>query len=744
MKQRQKQGYLAIFSALLLGMIVSAAMPGCQESTAPQRTAVREEAKQGVASADAKPAAEQPKVEQPKATPEVAEVAQPTTEAKTPPASAAVPTKPADAPAAVSTTTADTSTVRTPTENPVLVEGDWNQWGGSPLRNAVAVVKPGAIPFEWEPGEFDVKTGDWDKASAKNVKWVAKLGSQTYGNTVVSGGRVYVGTNNYSAYLKRYSTDIDLGCLIAFEEKTGAFLWQDSSEKLPTGRVHDWPLMGICCSPLVEGERLWYVSSRGEVKCLDTAGFHDGEDDGPDQAPLARLFDLMKGDDPNSDPFLPAVKGLDAGEVNAKLRELFTAAGFELPAEVKVTAEAPGKAWSFQATVGNVSRDVKLSVQGPRLSAFKIITPDDREEADVIWSLDMMKLLGTSQHNMCSCSVTAWGDLLFVNTSNGVHEDHKSVPAPEAPSFICLDKHTGKVYWTDNSPLDKILHGQWSSPAVAIIQGVPQVIFGGGDGWVYSFRADTGKDGKPEFLWKFDINEKDSLLELGGRGTRNDIIATPVVYQDKVYFATGQDPEHGEGKGIFWCIDPTKRGDISEYLAVNAADPNNIKPLPPRRVQAILPEEGDKAIPNPNAGVVWKLTEQDWCNSNGEAGSDGKIDDFLEKFHRGIGTCAIQNDLLFVADFSGLFFCIDAPSGKIHWAYDMLAASWGSPLIVDGKVLIGDEDGDIVVFDCKAEQHEPLAEINMKNSVYSSPIIANNTLYIANRDHLFAIGLAEE
>jgi outer membrane protein assembly factor BamB len=113
----------------------------------------------------------------------------------------------------------------------------------------------------------------------------------------------------------------------------------------------------------------------------------------------------------------------------------------------------------------------------------------------------------------------------------------------------------------------------------------------------------------------------------------------------------------------------------------------------------------------------------------------------MEKFHRGIGTCAIKDNLLFVADFSGLFFCIDAQTGKIHWAHDMLAASWGSPLIADGKVMIGDEDGDIVVFECKAEQHEPLTEINMKNSVYSSPIIANDTLYIANRDHLFAIAI---
>jgi outer membrane protein assembly factor BamB len=68
----------------------------------------------------------------------------------------------------------------------------------------------------------------------------------------------------------------------------------------------------------------------------------------------------------------------------------------------------------------------------------------------------------------------------------------------------------------------------------------------------------------------------------------------------------------------------------------------------------------------------------------------------------------------------------------------MLAASWGSPLIVDGKVYVGDEDGDISVFRL-APGKELLAEINMGNSVYSTPIVADGTLYIANKSHLFAI-----
>ncbi len=617
--------------------------------------------------------------------------------------------------------------------NPSLAAGDWNQWGGNSLRNNVPVIEGDPLT-EWAPGKFDRVTGVWDSSKAKNIKWVATLGSQTYGNTVVASGRVFLGSNNSNGYLPRYPGDTDLGCLLCFDEKDGKFMWQASSEKLPTGRVHDWPLQGVCCSPYVEGERLWYVTSRGEVKCLDVLGFHDGEDDGPVKNEPGRLFDLMRAEDSAEDKVGPAVKDLDAGTIPESVRQLFSAAGETLPDEVKLEVEAAGKKWTFTAETNGASRDFFVVLAGPKLSAFKIISVADKNEADTIWSFDMMKELKTSQHNMCSCSVTVWGDILFVNTSNGVDESHLVVPAPQAPSFIALDKNTGELLWENNEPQDNILHGQWGSPAVGILGGVPQVIFGGGDGWLYSFKADKGTDGKPELLWKFDANPKTAILELGGRGTRNDIISTPVIYDGKVYFATGQDPEHGEGSGILWCLDPTKRGDVSEELAVNRSAPD--KPLPVKRIQAVVEADGDLAVMNPNSAVLWKYEQED-RDGDGEAG-------FEETFHRSISTVVIKNDLLFVPDFSGLFHCVDAQTGKCYWTYDMLAAAWGSAMIANDKVYVGDEDGDIAVFELSKEPQEPLQEINMINAVYSTPIIANGVMYIANKDHIFAIEEAKE
>lgn len=533
---------------------------------------------------------------------------------------------------------------------------DWPQWGGTSLRNNTPVGYH--IPTEWEIGDFNFQTGKWNPAGSRNIKWVAKLGSQSYGNAVLADGRIYVGTNNSGGWLKRYPAKVDLGCLLCFDINTGKFLWQHSSEKLPSGRVHDWPLQGICCAPLVEGDRLWFVTSRGEVRCLDTAGFRDHENDGP------------------------------------YTEEAFT----------------------------------------------------NQDEADVVWVFDMMKEMGISQHNMCSCSVTSAGDLLFVNTSNGVDVEHNYIPAPEAPSFFAMNKHTGKVVWTDNSPGLNILHGQWSSPCYAEIGGQPQVIFPGGDGWLYSFDPQgqqipgKGASGKSLLLWKFDANPKTSLWELGGRGTRNNLIATPVVYQNRVYIAVGQDPEHGEGIGHLWCIDPTRRGDISPELVFNAAAPNT--PIGPKRLQAADPKQGDLTRPNPNSGAIWHYSQTD---ING----DGEID-FEETMHRSCGTVTILDNILYIADFSGLLHCLDATTGKVHWTYDMLAASWGTPLIVEGKVYLGNEDGDVSIFRHSAdpkvamreEDGEPVPYYgvhNMGSSVYSTPIVAGNVLYITSRTHLFAI-----
>jgi outer membrane protein assembly factor BamB len=165
-------------------------------------------------------------------------------------------------------------------------------------------------------------------------------------------------------------------------------------------------------------------------------------------------------------------------------------------------------------------------------------------------------------------------------------------------------------------------------------------------------------------------------------GTRNNIIATPVVYENKVYIGVGQDPEHGEGLGNFWAIDATKRGDITE------------------------------------SGRVWHRGGED--------------------FGRTISTAAIHDGLLYIADLSGFLYCLDAETGEHYWTYDAFAAVWGSPFVADGKVYLGDEDGDVAILE-EGKEMKLLAEINMGTAVYTTPVARDGVLYIASRNMLYAL-----
>ncbi len=476
---------------------------------------------------------------------------------------------------------------------------DWPMWGRTPDRNMISLDRN-------PPTEWDVEAKD-------NVKWEAKLGSQSYGNPVVAGGLVFVGTNNEAKRDPRYTADG--GVLMIFRESDGEFLWQRYGAKLKAGRVNDWPYQGICSTVFAEGDYIWYCTNRCEVVCLDVS---------------------------------PLRKG--TGE----------------PKEV--------------------------------------------------WVVDMMSALGVFPHNMTSCSIVAYDDLIYVITGNGVDDTHKNIPAPRAPSIACFQKNTGKVIWTDNSPRENILHGNWASPAIAAANGRTLVIAPLGDSWIYAYDARTG-----EKVWWFDANLKDTVYPT----TRNELIATPVIVGSRMYIANGQDPEHGEGPGHIWCVDITKTGDISLELPVELP-----KPKAGDELMADASAIPSRSKPNPNSGVVWHFQKID-------ADGDGKIRRH-ERINRTISTVAVTNGLVFAPDFSGYLHCFDADTGQRYWVHDMESAMWGSPLAIDGKLYLCDEEGDVAIFEASKSFRE-VATVNVGNTSYCSPIFINNTLYVMTRDRLFAI-----
>ncbi len=302
---------------------------------------------------------------------------------------------------------------------------------------------------------------------------------------------------------------------------------------------------------------------------------------------------------------------------------------------------------------------------------------DGKGNGKILWKLDMIKDLGVFPHNMAASSPTVDGNLVYVITGNGVDESHIVIPAPDAPSFIAVNKMTGEVVWDKVGPGDKILHGQWSSPTIGVIGGVKQVVFAGGDGRLYAYEAESGKGNE---LWNFQCNPEGTVYKLGGLGTRNELLATPVIYKDRVYIAMGQDPEHGPGRGHMYAVDATKRGDISK------------------------------------TGAVWHNDE----------------------VNRGLATVSIYDNILYHCDLSGNFRAIDPETGKVLWKHDMGSAVWASPYYVDGKILMGDEDGHVVIF-APGKEKKILNTMDMGGSVYTTPVAANGVLYISTREKIYAI-----
>lgn len=336
------------------------------------------------------------------------------------------------------------------------------------------------------------------------------------------------------------------------------------------------------------------------------------------------------------------------------------------------------------------------------------------------WKLDMRKELGVFPHlpNMqfgFGASVAGHKDKLYVVTHNGVDESHTKVPAPDAPSLVCLEKATGKVVWKDNSPGKGILEYQMSSPLVAEVNGKPQVIVGQGDGWLRAFEAATGK-----LVWKCDLNAKEAVYELGGTGNRNSVVATPVFHDNRVYVATGLHLEAFHGPAALYCVDPTRVGDVSREL-----------------------DDGPKkGKPNPNSAVVWYTPQAVPADAPRiEVGKTKKRDllrsrDFY--FGRSVAGCVAHDGLVYAADTQGFVYGFDAKTGKLYWVDDLKGTVRGQLLWADGKVLVAAESGELFAF-AHGKENKRLATIEAENAFYAGPVLANGTLYLTTENTLHAI-----
>jgi len=185
------------------------------------------------------------------------------------------------------------------------------------------------------------------------------------------------------------------------------------------------------------------------------------------------------------------------------------------------------------------------------------------------------------------------------------------------------------------------------------------------------------------------------------------MIATPVVHDQKCYIGLGLYPENPTVTAYshFLCVDITRTGDVS-----------------PKSLDAKDPKNKDSAL-------VW--------------GYGGKIEPAPKKgrrvvFGRTISTAAIHDGLVYIAEEHGYLHCLDAKTGQKYWDFDFKAAVWGSPYYVDGKVYIGTDDGEIVIFEAGKKRNE-IGRVNMDDTVQGTPVVSRGVMYIATKSKVYAI-----
>jgi outer membrane protein assembly factor BamB len=138
---------------------------------------------------------------------------------------------------------------------------DWPTLFGDNTRNSVSPETN--LAAEFVPGTMHLDSTNTPQAT--NLKWRAKFYTHAYGGPVIADGRIFIGTSNGKK----------AGLVSALDADTGRVLWQfDLPQFITTLKLYNYDTLdlGVCSTPTIAGDRLYFVSNRDEVFCLDATG----------------------------------------------------------------------------------------------------------------------------------------------------------------------------------------------------------------------------------------------------------------------------------------------------------------------------------------------------------------------------------------------------------------------------------------------------------------------------------------
>jgi outer membrane protein assembly factor BamB len=387
--------------------------------------------------------------------------------------------------------------------------GDWPQWGGRDSRNLVSAEEGLADRFD------PVKKIPADGSdNASNVKWVAKLGNSAYGNPTVAGGRVFVGTDDRMLSASDRFKPAKGGMVQCFDERTGELLWRlvvPMRKDLPEGVWFTHQFLGVCSSPTVDGDRVYVITSAGDIVCLDVKGQADGND-GPFQEEASYM--VPKGEPP-----------------------------------IQLTDKDADILWRFDPMD-------ELGVRYHDAASCSVLIDGDMLYTGTSNGCDRphKRILNPDAPSLI---------VLDKNTGKLVATDNEKI-GRRMPHCLWSPPSMGVV---DGKKLVFFGGGDGIVYAFEAVKGAADKPYDLKKVWSYDGNPDEFKyrDGKPIPYYEGDKRKSWSTNQNDGKFLGpNQIIGSPVFHDNRVYVAMGQDPAHGRGRGLLHCIDATQTGDVTK------------------------------------------------------------------------------------------------------------------------------------------------------------------------------------
>jgi outer membrane protein assembly factor BamB len=267
--------------------------------------------------------------------------------------------------------------------------------------------------------------------------------------------------------------------------------------------------LGVCSTPAVDGERLYFVDQNCVVECLDINGLPLKKDDAVGEARVLWSFDMYADKAVGSRPS-DACNGSPL--VDGDLLYVTTSNGVDRITQDPIEIDGARKCMAPNAPT--------LIVLDKRTGRFLA-----KDTASITPNM----LHG--QWSSPSIGIVRGRKLVFLGAGDG------ACYAFEALDMVPSDPVTLKTVWrVDCNP--------------------PEY-------------HESGVRDKFAYYTLGDKRRKDTLNKSNdGKFTGlSEIIATPVFHEGRVYVAIGQDPEHGRGRGALTCIDPS-HADISGKAGV--------------------------------------------------------------------------------------------------------------------------------------------------------------------------------